>query len=283
MNRVRVHDPRNCSLGEGPLWHPERKQLFWFDINNRRMLSRSGDEVLEWSFDAQVSAAGWVSRDELLIASETGLFLFNLATEERRHLCDLEADNPATRSNDGRADPQGGFWIGTMGKSAETGVGAIYRFHRGQLTRLYNGMTIPNSICFSPDGKAAFFTDTLTRQIMRQPLDAEGWPKGEPAVFIDLTEEGLNPDGSVVDAEGCLWNAQWGASRVARYSPDGSFLSAVAIPALQTSCSAFGGDGLRKLFVTSAAEGIESPSPAEGRTYSSILTVSGQPEHRVVL
>ena len=78
-----VFDKRSCRLGEGPLWHPERKQLFWFDILDKKFLSRQGDNQLEWAFDEHVSAAGWVSKDELLIASESQLFLFHLKTGAR--------------------------------------------------------------------------------------------------------------------------------------------------------------------------------------------------------
>ena len=95
-----------CGLGEGPLWHPLRQKLFWFDITAHQLLSATRI----WQFDEYVSAAGWISHDELLIASESKLFSFNLVTEIKTKICDLEARNPATRSNDGRADPQGGFF-----------------------------------------------------------------------------------------------------------------------------------------------------------------------------
>ncbi|KZX95957.1 MULTISPECIES: SMP-30/gluconolactonase/LRE family protein [unclassified Sulfitobacter] len=280
---VTVHDPRACRLGEGPLWHPERRQLFWFDILGKRLLSREGTDQREWQFDEHVSAAGWVDEDRLLIASEIALFLFDLETGTRRDLVSLEADNPVTRSNDGRADPWGGFWIGTMGRNAEEKSGAIYRYYRGELRCLFDGITISNAICFSPDRATAYFTDTRSRQIMRQPLGKDGWPEGEPAVFVDLTGEGLNPDGAVVDAEGCLWNAQWGAARVARYGPDGRFLSAIPFPVRQMTCPAFGGDGLRRLFATSATQGLSEKATADGQTFATEVDVAGQAEHRVLV
>ena len=237
----------------------------------------------EWQFDEHVSAAGWVDADRLLIASETALFLFDLETGTRRDLVPLEADNLVTRSNDGRADPWGGFWIGTMGRNAEEKAGAIYRYYRGELRCLFDGITISNAICFSPDRATAYFTDTRSRRIMRQPLGKDGWPEGESTVFVDLTGEGLNPDGAVVDAEGCLWNAQWGAARVARYGPDGRFLSAIPFPARQMTCPAFGGDGLRRLFATSATQGLSEKATADGQTFATEVDVAGQAEHRVLL
>lgn len=280
---VGVFDKRNCSLGEGPLWHPLREQLFWFDINNKKMLNQREGQALEWQFDDFVSAAGWVSRDQLMIASEMELFLFDVETGKREHLCPLEAETGVTRSNDGRADPWGGFWIGTMGKNAEEGAGAIYRYFGGKLEMLYGDITISNSICFSPDKAFAYYTDTPTRQIMRQRMDAQGWPDGAAEVFIDLNDQGLNPDGSVVDASGCLWNAQWGASRVACYGPDGAFKTEVKFPAEQISCPAFGGAGLTTLFATSASEDMEGPSTAQGRTFQVPISAKGQMEHQVIL
>jgi sugar lactone lactonase YvrE len=276
-----VFDHRPCVLGEGPLWHPLRDQLFWFDIISKRLLSVKDGMPKSWSFGEHVSAAGWTGRDSLLIASETALFHFDLNSHEIDSLVELEADDAATRSNDGRADPWGGFWIGTMGKAAQPRLGAIYRWHRGNLVKLFDKITISNAICFSPDRRHAYFTDTPTRRIMRQTLDSGGWPKGDPDLFIDLSREGLNPDGAVVDAEGHLWNAQWGASRVARYDTRGTFVEAVAFPAIQTSCPAFGGPTLDQLYVTSASEGLSPKAASDGQTFVQPPGVRGQPEHKV--
>ena len=131
-----VFDDRPCALGEGPLWHPERKQLFWFDIVGKSLMAQAPDAQISWQFSEHVSAAGWVDRDTLLMASETGLWRFDLANGQKELIVPLEADNPVTRSNDGRADPWGGYWIGTMGKNAEKGAGAIYRFWKGELRQL---------------------------------------------------------------------------------------------------------------------------------------------------
>ena len=118
-----VWDDTPCALGEGPLWHPIRNQLFWFDIIRYRLHSRVAGETKTWQFDEHVSAAGWVDETRLLVASETGLFVFDMETGHRTPLSSCEADRSETRSNDGRADPQGGFWFGTMGKAAQPGDG----------------------------------------------------------------------------------------------------------------------------------------------------------------
>lgn len=282
-----LYDDRPCALGEGPLWHPERGQLFWFDITGQRMLSRDTSGPLEWQFDEMVSAAGWVDHDTLLIASETALATFDLTEGESQFLAPLEADTPATRSNDGRADPWGGFWIGTMGKAAEPGAGAIYRYFEGAMRKLITGITIANAICFDRDRSCAYYTDTPTRQVMRLPLDTDGWPAGLAEVAVDLRADGLNPDGAVTDAEGNLWIAQWGASRVACYSPEGAFLRAVECGGRHASCPAFGGKGLDKLFITTAREGLSaaeiSAAPENGCVYAAQDVAPGRPEPQVLL
>ncbi|WP_377508771.1 SMP-30/gluconolactonase/LRE family protein [Octadecabacter sp. R77987] len=274
-----IFDDRICQLGEGPLWHPARNELFWFDILGKTLHT----QTQSWGFDEYVSAAGWVDGNSLILASASALHHFDLTTGKADTLCPLEADNPVTRSNDGRADPYGGFWIGTMGIDAQDGAGAIYRYYRGELRQLYAPVTISNAICFSPDGGHAYFTDTPTQKIMRVALDTEGWPKGDHALWLDLSGTNWRPDGAVVDADGNLWNAQWGANRVACYDPDGAFIEAVAFGASQTSCPAFGGDNLQTLFCTSAAVGLSDPSTHDGKTFATKVNHTGQPEHQVIL
>ncbi|MEL6641981.1 MAG: SMP-30/gluconolactonase/LRE family protein [Pseudomonadota bacterium] len=274
-----IHDATQCALGEGPLWHPEREQFFWFDILGKRLLSAAQS----WQFEEYVSAAGWVDRDTLLIASETKLFTYNLVSGAKDRIAPLENDNSVTRSNDGRADPYGGFWIGTMGKAAETHAGAIYRYYRGELREIYAEVTIPNAICFDPSGKFAYYTDTPTGKLMRTGLDASGWPDGSFNVAIDLSDEDFGIDGAVVDVDGNIWNAQWGAGRVAQYAPDGTFLQAIPFPAKQTSCPAFGGTNLTTLYCTSATQGMDHPGPDDGKTFAVPTTHTGQKEHRVIL
>ena len=269
-------DSQVCQLGEGPLWHPQRQSLFWFDILSATLHERSDNTRRSWSFDQMVSAAGWINTEELLIASETELLRFNLETGSKQHLIALEADNPVTRSNDGRADPWGGFWIGTMGKQAEPGAGAIYRFYRGELRLLVSGISISNAICFSPDRRFAFYTDTPTRQVMRVALDAEsGWPRSGAEIFLDLNHAGLNPDGAVFDDQGNIWIACWGDSSVHSFSPEGRHLRRIVFPAKQISCPAFGGADLSQLYATSAAQGVTQANVEPSRAGNTFIVTTG--------
>lgn len=280
-----IFDPTRCALGEGPLWHPVREQFFWFDVQKGQLLTREGGKTRIKQFGEHVSAAGWVSETEMLVASETRLFLWDIERERAEDVEPLEADNPLNRSNDGRADPWGGFWIGTMAKDEPGEGGAIWRYYKGSLTKLYDGIRIPNAICFSPDRRLAYYADTPALRIMKQNLDpVDGFPEGEPEVFADLSAHDLKPDGAVVDTEGNLWNAQWDAGRVAVYAPDGSFLKAVPFPAPRTTCPAFGGPELTTLFCTTDSRNMpQDDGIAHGATYTVQDAGQGQVEHRVEL
>lgn len=282
-----IFDDRRCELGEGSLWHPVRKQFFWFDILNKSLLSKDKDGAQLWRFPELVSAAGWVDRDVLLIAGERDLFLFDLETEEVEPVVELEADKPANRTNDGRADRQGGFWIGTMSKRAEDGQGAIYRFHNGELRKLFSGISIPNSICFTLDGRTAQFSDTKAHKVFRVALDSEGWPVGAPVVWADHSDTGILPDGSIFDAAGLMWQAQWEQGRVAVYDMAGTLVKTVPVCGPNSSCPAFGGEGLTTLYCTTAMEHMTAADraafPDAGKVFYLPDAGKGVPEPRVIL
>ncbi|SFJ34143.1 SMP-30/gluconolactonase/LRE family protein [Jannaschia pohangensis] len=286
MTDARVFDDRACVLGEGPLWHPGRRQLFWFDILGRKLLSRDASGPLDWDWDYPVSAAAWVDADTLMVAGADALWRFDIATGARSRIVALEADIPANRSNDGRADPLGGFWIGTMALDATPGAGAIYRYFRGELRKLYKDITIPNSICFSPEGDTAYFADTAKGAIWKQHIDRAGWPSGRAEIFVDFSHVGLAPDGAVCDADGNVWVAQWGGWRVACHGPDGRFRAALACGAGQATCPAFGGPDMNQMFITSAGDGLTGSAAhhvGAGQTFVADMPVKGLAEHRVIL
>jgi len=175
-----------------------------------------------------------------------------------------------------------------MGKRAEPGAGAIWRYYRGELRRLFDRITISNAICFAPDGSHAHFADTAPGKVWRQrPSDKDGWPVGEPELFLDHGPEGPNPDGAVQDAQGNFWCAEWGSSRVRVYAPDGSVLRDVMLPVSQPSCPAFGGPDLRDLYVTTARQDLSDEAlaaePLAGQVFVATDIAQGQREHEVIL
>jgi len=254
-----------CELGEGPQWHAANQRLYWCDILNKRLhwLSTESGEHGDYPLEHMVSLATPLADGRLMLVGEHSLNQFHPTTQHLAHFADFEADNPITRSNDARVDRHGSLWLSTMGKTAEPGAGSLYRLHRGELTRLRSGLSIPNAICFSPQGDAAYFTDTPTGIVMRWALDSQGWPVGEPVAWADFTAVEGNPDGAVVDSEGCLWLALWGAGKVVRLNHDGQVIGDVELPVSQPSCPAFAGENLGRLYITTAQEGFTADQRRE--------------------
>ncbi|KPQ23742.1 MAG: hypothetical protein HLUCCA13_12395 [Halomonas sp. HL-48] len=254
-----------CELGEGPQWHAANQRLYWCDILNKRLhwLSTESGEHGDYPLEHMVSLATPLADGRLMLVGEHSLNQFHPTTQHLAHFADFEADNPITRSNDARVDRHGSLWLSTMGKTAEPGAGSLYRLHRGELTRLRSGLSIPNAICFSPQGDAAYFTDTPTGIVMRWALDSQGWPVGEPVAWADFTAVEGNPDGAVVDSEGCLWLALWGAGKVVRLNHDGQVIGDVELPVSQPSCPAFAGENLDRLYITTAQEGFTADQRRE--------------------
>ncbi|RVD46806.1 SMP-30/gluconolactonase/LRE family protein, partial [Mesorhizobium sp. M8A.F.Ca.ET.023.02.2.1] len=188
MSEVSVFSDHVCELGEGPSYDPATDALFWFDIVNGRLLEKSvaGGALKIHELGQMASAIAIIDDKRQLIATETGLFVRDVATGRMTLHTPVEADNPLTRSNDSRVHPCGALWMGTMGKSEAKGAGSIYWFFKGELRKLFSGITVSNSICFSGDGALAYYTDTSTGLLMRVACDpATGLPAGEPNVFVD--------------------------------------------------------------------------------------------------
>ena len=287
---VTVFSDNICELGEGPSYDPGRSRLFWFDIAGRKLLEKAwrGGETIVHDLPEMASAIATVDADRQLLFTETGLFIRHEEDGRLERHCAIEADNPITRCNDARVHPSGAFWLGTMGKQAEKSAGAIYWHRGGELRQLYPGITIPNSICFSPDGATAYFADTDEGILYAVECDPEtGLPRGEPRIFVDGRGMDGGIDGSVVDAEGRLWNARWGSGSLDCYSPAGELLRSVALPASQTSCPAFVGPAASRIAVTSAWQGMDqvarAADPQAGKTFLIDLPVAGRFEPRARL
>ncbi len=287
IGQAEVFDQRICSLGEGPLWHPQRKNLYWVDLLNKRVLANGADGEQAWEFDEMPSAIGWVDRDRAVVAFESGLHLMDLNSGERTLLCALEPDLPGNRSNDGRADPWGGFWIGTMGMEGEPDQGNLYRWYKGELRKLDSGMTVPNGICFDRARNYGYYADSAKSLVYRVALNEEdGWLAGEREVFLDLSEQKLIPDGAVMDGQGNMWSSLWDGARTQCFTPDGSASVALQAPVIRTTCPAFGGDDFTDMYVTTAAVGLEDAPDAKvpnGVTLVYRNAIKGQPEPAVIV
>lgn len=279
-----------CALGEGPIWHPGRQELFFFDIEQETLTAANaaGEITNQWLFNETMAAAAIVDDDTLVLAAETGLKGFDIATGGIAPIVGIEASNSATRTNDSRVHPSGAFWVGTMSKGDEGPIGAVYHYRDGTLTTLLSEISIPNATCFSPDGTIAYWADTPTRKIMQCATDPQtGLPIGEWTLFADVSDHRGAPDGAVVDSEGYLWSARWGGSCVVRHAPDGSVDRIIELPVSQVTCPAFGGPDLKTLYITTASTGLDdaqrAAEPHAGGVFSIELEVAGQAETPIKL
>jgi sugar lactone lactonase YvrE len=286
---VRVLCDERCHLGEGPTYDAATDTAWWFDIVERKLFeARLGTgRITVHPLGVMGSALGRIDALRQFLVADDGLYIRETADGRMTPYRPLEADNPATRSNDARVHPSGTFWIGTMGRNAEHELGAIYALHRGEISRLYGQITIPNAICFSPDGSIGYFADTARNTLFRVDLDpATGLPRGEPAALV-IRRGGGGIDGAVVDADGLIWNARWGGGCIDVYSPQGQHIRSLRVPARQPSCPAFIGQGFSRLLVTSAWQGMTEDArhadPDHGRTFVLDAAVRGRAEPDVRL
>ena len=256
--------PVKNELGEGIIWEAQSGSACWTDIENSLIYKYQLEtEMLQsWKTPERVGCfAPLENQDYLVVGFETGFAYFNPETGWLKWLHKIEQDMPGTRLNDGRTDRQGRFWAGTMVEDASLRDNPDYR---GTLycldaqlncTSSISGLVITNSLCWSPDSKYMYHTDTPTRRIDRYDFNADTAEVSNKTTFVE-TPEGHMPDGSIVDADGYLWNAQWGASQVVRYTPEGEVDLILPTPASQPTCVAFGGPDLNILFVTSATQDL---------------------------
>ena len=272
---IRVLDQTRCHLGEGPSYDPATDTAWWVDILECRLFERPLDAqagpARMHALPKMVSDVAAIDSGRQLLSAEDGLYIRTVRDGRLSLFCPLEAEDAGTRSNDGRVHPSGALWIGTMGRDAEAGRGAIYHVAGTRVTRLFAGLTIPNGIAFSPDGATGYFVDTDEGILRRVALDpATGLPVAEPQTHYDHSDGEGGIDGAAVDEEGLIWTARFGGACLDAYSPAGERVRTLPVPVRQPTCPTFAGRGLDRLLVTSAYEGMGeaecAADPEHGRT-----------------
>jgi len=285
-----ILDGRN-TLGEGVLWCERSARVLWTDIAQSVLFAcaADGSALQFWKLPERLcSFALTERRDRLLLALATRLAFFDLESGVLTPICAVEAELPSTRLNDGRCDRQGRFVFGSFNQDEDPKlpVGGFYRLnHDLSLEPLpLGGVAIANSICFSPDGATMYYADSAKGEIRCCDYDPASGAVSGDRLFVAVGVAPGDPDGAAIDAEGCLWSARWGASQVARFTPDGRLDRVLELAAPQPSCPAFGGPGLDQLFVTSARVGLSAQQLAQaslsGALFSQVLAVRGLPEVR---
>ena len=247
-------------VGEGSLWNSAEQLLYWVDIMGCKLHihdpSGGGDRVMD--IGQPVGTVVVRASGGLMLANKDGFAAFDPASGELTLLDDPEADLPENRFNDGKCDPAGRFWAGTMAIDPVEGAGALYCMDTDLgVRKVLGGVSISNGIVWSLDGARMYFIDSLRYDVLAYDYDVEtGDISNERIAFRVPREVGL-PDGMAIDAEGMLWIAHFDGAKVCRWHPDsGEILQTIELPVSKTTSCAFGGPDLDTLYITSGSLGM---------------------------
>ena len=262
---VRVAVALHSELGESPMWHPREQRLYWCDIAGKRLNRHDAKRgvVDHWEFDSEPASCAPCLDGTLLLAMRDGLWRFDPARGERTRLAAPPYDPAKERFNDGKCDPHGRFWVGTIYEPRDPALAALYCWDRGELQRKADGITVSNGLAWSPDGRTMYWSDTKAHTVHALDFDLASGSLSNRRVFAgfapkragqDLALYGGRPDGAAVDAEGAYWVAMFEGQRVLRLSPDGQVLREVRLPVRCPTMPCFGDADLRTLYITTSRE-----------------------------
>lgn len=254
-------NPIRTSLGEGPVW--DGQQLHWVDITERKLHSSSLDGAQTSTIDLPQMAGfavphaegGWVA------GFQDGLWRSTSDATDWRQLWAAPYPLETHRLNDGKADPQGRVWFGSMSYAELEPISALYRHDAAGVTQQMAGITTSNGLDWSPDQRTFYYTDSLPRVIWAYDFDADSGEITNPRVFAQ-DPEGYLPDGGAIDDEGCFWSAKWNGARIVRYAPDGRIDLVWHLPvANPTSCTFVGPD--RSILAVTCAQAVDPSRASE--------------------
>jgi sugar lactone lactonase YvrE len=277
--------PAGQTLGESASWCARTQMLWWIDIRApqvKRWNSATG-AIDVWTMPELCGAVVPTHAAEVVVALRAGLRLLDPRTGALMPLATLETGHPEHRLNEAKCDRQGRLWCGSMWDFGKHPTGGLYRVSTDLQTRkVRSAITIPNGIGFAPDGRCMYFVDTATGCIEMAPYDTDAGLPASWRTLVGADAAPGRPDGSTVDADGCIWNTRFGAGCIARFTPQGKLDRLIRLPVSQpTSCS-FGGPDLDTLFVTSATQRLSpealAAEPMAGALLALRLDVQGLAE-----
>jgi sugar lactone lactonase YvrE len=256
-----------AELGEGPCWDHRSGRLIWVDVLAGRIhfYDPAGGDSRTIRLDRKVGAVVPRLQGGLVLALDNGFHTLDLQTEQLTPLADPESDLPGNRFNDGKCDPAGRFWAGTMDMKEESASGSLYCLNvSGPPVKAASNVTVSNGMDWSLDLHTMYYIDSPTRRVMAYDYDLNIGCISRPRVAVEIPEGEGFPDGMTIDAEGMLWIAQWGGWQVGRYDPaTGAKLGSIPVPAAHTTSCAFGGDHLDELYITTARIGLNEEESAQ--------------------
>ncbi|MDY6872383.1 MAG: SMP-30/gluconolactonase/LRE family protein [Chloroflexota bacterium] len=272
-----------CQLGEGPLWHPVKQRLYWVDIFNHNLFASSQD-LKTWTkshFETPVGAYGFRRDGGFILATGRGFENWSGQGSKTTPIWNPLPGREGVRMNDGKVGPGGRFWAGSMDSADHEA--AFYRLDPdGKRHTLLQHIGISNGLGWSPDRRTFYYTDSMDYTIFAFDFDLETGQISNQRPFVKLPKDECEvvPDGLCVDAEGCVWSAQWNGWQIVRYSPEGELLLRVSLPAQRVTSCCFGGPDLTRLFITTAwvdlTDEERKPQPLAGNVFSCPTDTQGQ-------
>jgi sugar lactone lactonase YvrE len=280
--------PARAQLGECPLWSSAEACLYWEDIDGRsvhRFDPATGTDEVRDAPGRPGSLALTPTAGRLLVAIEGRLSFLDWSTGAWQDWIDLEPEALGNRMNDGRCDPAGRFWVGSMRDPSldRRATGSLYLIDgEGRTTVVRTGIGVPNGTAFSPDGRTMYFADTHRDTVWAYDYDIETGEATNERVFLDFADLPGRPDGACVDEDGCYWIACVYGSAVLRVTPAGAVDRQIAVPAPKPTMVAFGGPSLSTLFITSIGGGgshaVDPAQPEAGHLFAVETGYRGIPE-----
>lgn len=253
-------------LGEGACWFPRERKLYWVDILRcevHRFDPGAGTDEVRVA-PCHVTMVQPTTRGDLVLGTRDGIARMDFESGSFEPLCDPEADLPGNRFNDGKPDPRGRLFIGSLAYDGSDKKANLWRIEPDlRCTKLVDHAGNSNGLGWSPDGKTFYWTDTKTGCVFAFDYDAETGDITNRRTAVEVDKAMGRPDGLAVDAEGFLWTALWAGFGVARWDPSsGKLVEKVSCPAPNVTCPAFGGDDLGVLYFTTAQKGRDEAEPA---------------------
>lgn len=258
--KIQVFYQSEAVLGEGPVWNGMTEELLWVDIEKGELnlFDPAVGNHRHYTFDSRLGAAVPTENGRYMLALQKGLAIFNPSTGELNYFGDPEGALPNNRFNDGKCDPEGRFWIGSMDCQAASGKGTLYRVDSNlEVNTMLSNLSISNGLAWDIDHSKMYFIDTARYQVLQFDYSPRSGNISNPKTVIYIPKNHGAPDGMTIDREGMLWIAHWGGANISRWNPqNGQPMQKVDIPAPHVTSCCFGGKNADQLFITTARFGL---------------------------
>lgn len=270
-------------LGEGPLWHPIEKCLYWVDIVAATLYRLNKDNSIDkFTMPSEIGSIAWCANGGLIGALKDRFVTIDTIMGMTQNIALPLEGIKNVMFNDGKCDRQGRFWAGTKDEAEQEPIGALYCLNKGHVTEMLNGFTVSNGIAWNLDNSLMYICDSPARQIYQYEFDPIQGRLGQMQIFAQTPKEEGFPDGLTVDSQGYLWSCHWDGWQITRYTPTGEIDSVIPMPVPRPTSCCFGGPDLTTLYVTSASIDLTASqladAPQSGMVFAIETDIKGLSE-----